>query len=162
IYLLPSLATALGASAATGLVAAGLYAAFPPAIAYGSIANLDPLLAPLIVSLLAGVLSPPPRRRGWVRAGIITGVLAGAKPTGLIALVLVPLLSALRPPSRFRGLVVWAVATAVTITLFTNPVAYLNGLRATSERSVETETRPLANLVANVRYATRPDGYYWL
>lgn len=162
IVLLPALATALGATRSVGLVAAGLYAVFPPAAVYGSIANLDPLLAPLLVLLLLAVLHPGPGAAVWVRAGVVTGLLASVKQTGLVALLLVPMASALRPGPRLRGLALWAATAAVVIAVFTNPIAYLDGVRAVSGRHLRAEGGPLTNLAGNLRFLAQIDAYYWL
>src|SRR5205085_6966114 len=88
VLLLPSLATALGAPDAAGLGAAALYAVYPPAVAYGSLAYLDPALAPLLVLLLVRLLATARTGAGWVGLGIVTGLLISTKQVGLIALVL--------------------------------------------------------------------------
>src|SRR5207245_8381774 len=83
IGLVPRLVAGLGGGAEAEWLAAGLLATYPPAVVYGSTANLDPLLPPLFVLLLLAVLGPP-RAGTWLPAGILTGLCVGAQHTGLV------------------------------------------------------------------------------
>jgi hypothetical protein len=162
VPLLPWLTTALGAGLGAGVLAAALYAVFPPAVTYGSIANLDPFLAPLFVLLLVLALRPTDTPRRWLGLGVVTGLIVSAKQTGLVALVVVPLAAIVLGPRSLRGLLLWLVATLAVVAVFTDPLAYAWRL-AHPETAVDTLTfAPVARLVANVRAVARPSAYYWL
>jgi hypothetical protein len=163
IPLLPRLATVLGDAPAVGLLAAGLYAVFPPAVTYGSLNYLDPALAPLLVLLVIVLLDR--RASGtahWLRAGIVTGLLIGVKQVGLIALVLVPLAAVLGPPRRLRGLAIWAGTSLAVVIVFSNPFAYADVLLHPSRPIGQLHLRPLAFVAGNVAFWAHPSGYYWL
>jgi hypothetical protein len=157
IALLPALVTVLGGSAAAGLAAAALYAVFPPAIVYGSLANLDPFLAPLLVALLVVVLRASDRHGRWIAAGVLTGLLACAKQPGLLAFGLVPLLGWRHP----RGLVIWAVTAAVVVVSLVSPTAYLQGLRQPSDPYLQLRFEPLAFVAGNLVALSQPATWYW-
>src|SRR5262249_35579298 len=141
-----------------GLAAAALYAVFPPAIVYGSIANLDPFLAPLLVALLVLVLRPGATRRRWLLAGVVTGLLISAKQPGLVALGLVPLLAW----REVGGLVVWALAAGVVVVALISPTAYLEGLRQPSDPYVQLRFQPVDFLAGNLAALAQPSTWYWL
>jgi hypothetical protein len=162
IALLPALTAALGASPGAGLVAAAAYAVFPPAVTYGSLAYLDVFLAPLFVLLATLLARPTDTARRWLGLGIVTGLLASAKQTGLIALGLVPAAVLVLGPRSLRGLALWAVTSVAVVALFTDPVGYLAPLRHPETPAAAIEVHPIARLVANLAYVTDPAGYYWL
>lgn len=158
IALLPGLVDALGGSAGSGVVAAALYTVFPAAVVYGSLANLDPFLAPLLVALLVVVLRARDDPRSWVLAGLVTGLLACAKQSGLLALALVPLLAWRHP---WRPAIWLAVATGVVVALV-SPGAYLHGLIQPSDPYLQLRFKPLAFVTGNLEALSRPSTWYWL
>lgn len=162
ILLLPDLAVALGAAPATGLLSAALYALYPPAVSYGSLDYLDPPLAPLLVLLLLGILNVSRTGTGWLSLGAVTGLFLGTKQVGMIALVLVPVAIGLLGPRSVRGLASWAVATLVTVTLFTDPVAYFEGLLHPSRPIGQLRLDPVTYVAGNVAFMAQPSAYYWL
>lgn len=162
VPLLPRLTAALGAGAGAGVLAAALYAVFPPAVTYGSIANLDPFLAPLLVLLLTMLARGADTSGRWLALGAVTGLLASAKQTGLVALVVVPATALVLGPRSLRGLALWAVATVAVVALFTDPVAYAWRLFHPETASATVEVKPLARLAANLGYVAQPSAYYWL
>ena len=157
IALLPALLAVLGGSAGAGLAAAALYAVFPPAIVYGSLANLDPFLAPLMVALIVVVLRASDRNGRWIAAGVLTGLLASAKQPGLLAFGLVPLLGWRHP----RGLVIWGVTAAVVVVLLVSPAAYLQGLRQPSDPYLQLRFEPLTFIAGNLVALGQPSTWYW-
>jgi len=158
ITLLPGLVTALGGSAAAGMVSAALYAVFPPAIVYGSIANLDPFLAPLLILLLRIVLQASDHVGSWLLAGAVTGLLTCAKQPGLLALGLVPALAW----RRGRRLALWAIATVGVSIALVSPTAYVHGLWTPSDPYLQLRFEPLAFATANVVVLSHPATWYWL
>ena len=161
IGLVPRLVAGLGGGAEAEWLAAGLLATYPPAVVYGSTANLDPLLALLFVLLLLDVLGPP-RAGTWLRAGILTGLCVGAKQTGLVALAWVPFVWLLRPPRRPGALLVWALPALAVAVLIADPVAYVDALRHPTNPYVQLTFHPVTNVRANLSMLADPAIYYSL
>ncbi len=159
ILLLPRLLTALGSGPVAGIMAAGLYAVFPPAVVYGSLANLDPFLAPLFLASIALVLSPGGGAGRWVVAGVVSGLLLCAKQTGLIVLGVVPLLGWRQ---GWRRLAAWATTAALVIVLVVNPVEYVAGLRTPSDPYLALRFRPIETVAGNLGYLSQPSLWYCL
>jgi hypothetical protein len=157
IALLPALVTVLGGTAGAGLAAAALYAVFPPAIVYGSLFNLDPFLAPLLVALLIVVLRAGDGRGRWILAGVLTGLLACAKQPGLIAFGLVPVLAWRHP----RGLVIWGLVAIGDVFALVSPATYLRGLTNPSDPYLQLRFQPLTFVAGNLAALAQPSTWYW-
>jgi predicted membrane-bound dolichyl-phosphate-mannose-protein mannosyltransferase len=127
VVLLPALLTSLGASRAGALLGGALYAVYPPAVVYGSLAYLDPLLAPLFAALLVVLARKPDERRSWIVAGVLSGLCVATKQTGMVALLIAPLVL-LRTRNPARAIAEWTAVTLVVVCAFVNPVAYATGL----------------------------------
>ncbi len=180
ILLLPRLVALLGGSPAAGLLAAGLYAVFPPAIIYGSISNLDPFLAPLLVLLLVLVLPPAGSMTRWALAGAVSGLLLSAKHTGLLALIVVPILGWRHRGWRHGGwreggwreggwrdarrAAAWGMATLLVVVALVDPLAYLGGMLGPHDPYVQPQLRlrPLTFAAGNLSYLAQPSSWYWL
>jgi hypothetical protein len=89
-------------------------------------------------------------------------MLASAKQTGLIALLLVPASVLCLGPRSFRGLALWAVATLAVVTLFADPLAYIFGLQHPETSTAAIRLEPFTRLTANLGFVASPSGYYWL
>ena len=157
IALLPALVTAVGGTAGAGLTAAALYAVFPPAIVYGSLANLDPFLAPMLVALLIVVLRAGDGHGRWILAGVLTGLLACAKQPGLIAFGLVPVLGWRHP----RGLVIWGVVAIGVGFALVSPATYLQGLTHPSDPYLQLRFQPVTFVAGNLAALAQPSTWYW-
>jgi hypothetical protein len=157
IVLVAVLAARLGYGDAAGLLAAGLYALFPPAATYGSLAYLDAFLAPLFLLVLVCLVD-----RRWLAAGVASGLLLATKQSGIVALAFVPLVWALRPPRRPAALVRWGLATVVVTSLLVSPAAYVDSIRNPTRPVGVVQTAPLATLAGNLAAVARPSAYYWL
>ncbi len=158
----PTLVVALGGSVAFGLAAAALYAVFPLAVTYGSLAYLDAFLAPLVVLLAIASIRHDGRFWGWVRLGVLTGLVLAVKETGLILLPLVLGVVAVRRRISVGGLVAWSLVTLGVVALFTNPVAYVSGILHPLDPFYAPRFEPFTSLVKTLRFASDPLGYYWL
>jgi hypothetical protein len=161
IALVPRIVAGLGGSVEAGLLAAALLAFYPPAIVYGSTANLDPLLA-LFLALLVLDLLRPPRHATWLLAGILTGLCVGEKQTGLVALAWVPLVWLLASARRPGALLAWALPTVALAILIADPLAYLDALRHPTHPFVELTFDPVHKVVGNVAWLAEPSSYYSL
>jgi hypothetical protein len=161
IALVPRVVAGFGGGAGAGLLAAGLLATYPPAVVYGSTANIDPLLT-LLFSLLVVCLLDASRRWTWVRAGLLTGLCVGAKQTGLVTLAWVPLVWWMTGPRDGRSLLVWGVLTVGVAVVLADPVAYLTALRHPTDPFVQLTFDPLAHIRDNVARLAQPSAYYSL
>lgn len=161
IALIPALVGVLGGSVSAGVAGAWLYALFPPSIAYAGIANQDPLLAPLLAMLAIGVLRCT-SLIGWSGIGVVTGSLAAAKQTGLLAFALVPLWALLRSDRKtlLPGLGVWLVAALLCTSLFVDPFAYLESILHPKFRMGAVGVAPWERGWMNLGYLLRV-GEYW-
>lgn len=162
ILLLPGLATALGGSPATGLLAAALYASYPPAITYGTIGNIDPPLAPLMLLVLSLLLTGNGGFRHASLLGLATGLLINVKQTGLVALVCVPVAGLLLGRLRVRDLLTWAAVTAVVTTALTDPMSYIDSLVRPTHAMGTLQLTPFATVLGNLDWLAHPSRWYWL
>ena len=163
IILLPFLAVGAGAPLTTGVVSAALYALYPPAVTYGSLAYLDPFLAPLFVAVLVVLVKGnPASRRTWIVAGALTGLLVTTKQTGLLALLVVPLVAACRGMLRARGTLTWLLAAGAVVFLLTNPIGYVEALFDPLDPYARLRTSALDTFVSNATFLARAYDYYWL
>jgi hypothetical protein len=161
ILLLPPLVLALGYSMGVGLGAALLYALYPPAIAYGSIGNIDPWLAPLLVASLWLVLGAD-RIVRVVVAGAVAGLLLSEKQTGLVILAVAPIAGLAFGRLRVRDLPIWALALGAVVALLTSPAVYADNVLHPTTTMGQVHWTPFTTLAANVRYLIDPGTYYWL
>jgi hypothetical protein len=157
IGLVAVLTSRLGGGPATALLAAGLYAVFPPAATYGSLAYPDAFMAPLLLLVLIAVAGGR-----WLAAGLATGLLLATKQSGAVALVLVPVLWAVSPGRRTTDVVRWALATLLVASTLVNPAAWIDSIRHPSRPVGVVQTDPLRTLAGNVDAVARPSTYYWL
>ncbi len=162
VPLLPPLLAALGFTSAVGLVAAFLYAVYPPAVAYGSLAYADPFLAPLFLASLVLLLRSPSTPRNAILAGVATGLLIATKQTGLVALGVLPVLVMALAPDRIRMLLLWGLATSAVLVLLVNPAAYLDCVLHPLDPYARLRPNPLRTLADNLWFLTRPYDWYWL
>lgn len=160
VPLLPLAATALGLSATAGLVAAGFYAVFPPAVAYGSIANLDPPLAPLALGLLICLFRGKGPR--WYLAGVITGLMIATKQTGLAAILFFPPLALISRRATVSGFLRWGLALSLVVAVLVSPFAYARGLFAPIDPYATVRADVVTSLWRNLEMLSSPDAYYWL
>jgi hypothetical protein len=162
IILLPLLARALGASTGAGLFAAFLYAFLPMAVTYGSIANLDPVMAPLVV-LLVWLLAPPEAGRWrWIALGGVTAALIATKETALVALAVVPIAAWLRCKDAFAGLAIWGAVTLLGSALLLDLPGYAGRVLSPGIPGSSIELEPFERLVGNVRLFLDASSHGWL
>jgi hypothetical protein len=169
VLVLPVLVAGLGASPAAGVVAAFLYAVFPPAVVYGSIANFDPFLAPLATLAIALALRPGSRAR-VAGSAIATGLAIAAKQTALALLAVVPVLVAVARGGgwrtaaldRARDVLLWAALAGLTVAAFASPPAYLDSLIAPRNVYAQPSGTPWTSLRTNLGLVARPRAYYRL
>lgn len=162
VLLLPLLLTSLGFSTRVGIVAALLYAVYPPAVTYGSLAYLDPFLAPLFLAALIPIVRGTITRAGWICSGIATGLLLATKQTGLVALVALPAIALARAPQSYRGLFAWVASTLAVLAVFANPAAYVDCVLHPLDPYARIRTNPFQTLTSNLYFLSRPYEYYWL
>jgi hypothetical protein len=98
-----------------GLIAAGLYAVYPPPAILGTAMLSEPLFVALMLGALVAVLSGGRRMRWVVVAGMLVGLAALTRPNGI--LLLLPLALALRSWRRAAVLAGVAVLTIVPWTV---------------------------------------------
>ena len=162
VALLPSLAVALGATRGAGVLAASAYAVFPPAVVYGSIANLDAFLAPLFTLALVLLLAEPGTCRRPGLLGVVTGLAIVQKQTGSLAAVVVPVAGLMLGRVRLRGVVSWTLGVALTVLTITDPIAYADSVLRPAHVMGEVQLHPLTTIAGNLGYLLRPADYYWL
>jgi hypothetical protein len=162
IAVLVLLCLGIGCSWGAALAAASLYAVFPPAVVYGSLAYLDPLVALTVLAVLCAVVRAGDRARSWTTVGILTGLAVSAKQTGLIAVLAVPVIAVAQRGWRGRQLAGWAVVTLVVACVFCDPVAYIHELLQPSDPFAEIRLNPFNTFVSNVALLSEPSGWYWL
>lgn len=162
IVLLSPFVTAIGGGAAAGLLAAWLYAVFPAAAAYGSLAYLDPLLPPLFVGLLIVLARAKRELPLWLLAGVLSALLVSTKPTGLLALLIVPAIGRLWCRAGLRELAVWAASFAMVTVALGDPIDYVRGILDPVDPSAEIPLNPLETLRAHFVYLIDFGRHYWL
>jgi hypothetical protein len=136
ILLLPLLTSGLGAGPGAGLLAAALYAIFPPAATYAGIALLEPMSAPLVVLALALLLRRRERLAPALGAGVATGLLLN---TEIWSVALLPVLVAVllsERSHRLRDLVAWLAGGIVAFLVVTSPAAWLASATADPFRTL--------------------------
>jgi len=162
VVLVALLCWSIGCSWTTAVVAAGLYAVFPPAIVYGSLAYLDPLVALTVLMVLCVVVRADDTARSWTMVGVLTGLAISAKQTGLLAVLAVPVTAVVQRGWRSRQLAGWALVTFVVVSVFCDPAAYLHELVHPADPYADIRLNPVATLASNLRLLAEPSGWYWL
>ena len=153
------LAAALAGSSGAGLLAAALYALYPPAITYGSLAYLDPLLAFFVCAALTLAVTRPV---SWFAVGMLVGAAISTKQSGLVALALVPLAGMACSTLTLRGAFTFALACTLVFLCFNNPQTYLAGLLDPIDPYGQLRPSPLDSFKRNMSFLASPDSYYWL
>lgn len=125
ILLLPLLTGGLGAPAAAGLVAAALYAIFPPAATYAGLALLEPMGAPLLVLAMALLVRRRDRLGPVVGAGVATGLLVNAEIWNVAVLPAIVAVLLMEGRHRARDAAAWLASGAVAFLAVTTPAGWM-------------------------------------
>lgn len=162
IVLLAPFVVAIGGGPAAGLLASWLYAVFPAAATYGSLAYLDPLLPPLFVGLLIVLAHAKRELPLWLLAGALSALLISTKPTGLLALLIVPLIGRLWCHAGLREFAVWAASLGLVAVALGDPIDYVRGIFDPVDPSAEIPRNPLETLRTHFVYLIDFSRHYWL
>ncbi|MCW5889703.1 MAG: hypothetical protein KIT14_04050 [bacterium] len=160
ILLLPLLTGGLGAPPAAGLVAAALYAIFPPAATYAGLALLEPMAAPLVVLAMALLLRRRDRVGPAVGAGVATGLLVNTETWNVALLPAIGAVLLLERPRRVRDAGAWLVGAAATFLAVTTPTAWTAAATSDAFRVLRWDVA--ATLRHNLGFLADTQGYYFL
>lgn len=156
IALLPLLVAAAGGGAAMGVGAAFLYAVFPPAVVFGSLANQEVLAVPLVVLALVLAAAPGAGFGRALAAGVATGLACAADRAGVAALAMTPIALAAGAARPAVALPAWAVAAVASLVALVEPVGWLVAMLTTT-----TWREPLAALRENAGWLVQSVRWYW-
>lgn len=152
-------ALALGTGPGAALGAATLYAVYPPAVTFGSLAYPEAPLALGIVLLL--VLTSVPTVRRALAAGAVAGLMVATKATGLLAPAYAASLL-LRQARHWRRAVLALVASAVVAAALVNPLRYAQEVIDPLDPATAVRSNIVSNMRSTAIYATAFSHYYWL
>lgn len=160
ILLLPLLTSGLGAGPGAGLLAAALYAIFPPAATYAGIALLEPMSAPLVVLALALVLRRRDRVGPVLGAGIATGLLLNTEIWSISALPAIVALLLMNGTHRLRDLALWLAGGAAAFVVVTSPAAWIASATSDPFRMLSWDL--VSTLRFNLEYVADTQRWYFL
>lgn len=163
VVLLVPFVLALGGSESAALGAAALYAVFPPAVVYGSLANQDAFLAPLLLLTLLSVLGAGSGLGAWTGAGLWTGLAIAGKASGVVLIPVVAIVVLARRPTGWpRGLLVWGFVATAVVCVFVDPAGYARLFLDPSIKMASVTLAPWTRLVGNLSFLSDVSGYYLL